>query len=466
MKINVFKFGGSCLKSYNSFKKIADIIEIYKKEKMVFVASALNGITNKLIELANNANDNEQFSKIIKDIKDKHLNIINEVFQNNELLKKDAIQFINTSISEIVNIISEIKEFGLEKYYLDYVMSYGEKMSTYLLYLFIEYIGIPSDYLVGEDLIITDTNFGNALPIWDLTRNRIKNEIVPTLMDPNNNTIFCITGFIGRNKIGYTTTLGRGGSDFTATILAQCIYDLIPNCEIKVVLWKDVGGIYSTNPDYTKTPTFITHLSYDEAKEMAFYGANILHPKCLFGLDTRKIPVEIRNFDNPLSENYSIISEKPSPFEVTGISTIKNVSLITVSSSSLVSTPGVLARIFSIMGKNDINVSMVAQASSEVNTTFTVDKNDGKKAYELLLEDNFFKGWAEIQLQEVSIIAITGKGVSKAHIQSKIFEALAKENIKTIALSQSSDGLNLSVVLKTDDIKKAVNALNENLKNP
>ncbi|MHA1340061.1 MAG: aspartate kinase [Promethearchaeota archaeon] len=465
MKISVFKFGGSCLKDKDSFKKIADIIDLHKDEKMVFVASALSGITDKLIKIAYNADKGQETSSLIKKIKEQHTDIINSIFKEDELLRDDANRFISTCLADIRDIISEIQEFGIEKYFLDYIMSYGEKMSTYILYLFVESLGIPSEYHIGEELIITDTNFGNALPKWDLTCNRVKNELVPIIKDPKNKTIFCVTGFIGRNKIGYTTTLGRGGSDFTATILARCLYDLIKGSEIRVVLWKDVPGIFSTHPKYTSSPTFITHLSYDEAKEMAFYGAKILHPKCLFGLDIRKIPVEIRSFDNPQSENYSIISEKASPFEVTGISTIENVSLLTVASGSLVSTPGVLARIFSIMGNNEINVSLVAQSSSEVNTSFIVEEADGKKAYELIKSDSFFKGWAEVELQDVSIIAITGKGISKSGIQAKIFSALAKENIKTIALSQSSDGLNLSIVLNKEDISKAVSILNDYLKN-
>jgi aspartate kinase len=200
----------------------------------------------------------------------------------------------------------------------------------------------------------------------------------------------------------------------------------------------------------------IRNLNYDEAKEMAFYGAKILHPKCLFGLDDRHIVVEIRSFDNPESETYSTISDKTSGDEITGISTIEDVCLLTVSSGSLVSTPGVLAKIFSIMGDNDINVSMVAQSSSEVNTTFVVEKQDGPKAYDLIKSSEFFKGWAQVDQQIVSILAVTGKGINKSSVQARIFTALSKENINIIAMSQAGDGLNLSMVLKKETVAKAV----------
>lgn len=461
MTISIFKFGGSCLKDAAAFEKIGKIMKIHSAENMIFVASALQGITDKLIDLAKNATKQEYISQKLKEIKDQHVNTIEEVFKKDPDAYNDANCFIQECIADIQTALYDIEEFGLENSIMDYIMSYGEKMSTYLLYLYVDMMKIPADYILGEDIIITDNNFGNALPLWDHTLRRIRDEIAPIIEDKEDNTIFCVTGFIGRDKLGNTTTLGRGGSDFTATIIARCLYDSCEDKDIRVVLWKDVSGILSTNPKYAKDPKLIKNLNYDEAREMAFYGAKILHPKCLFGLDERHIVVEIRSFDNPESEVYSTISDKSSEDEITGISTIEDVCLLTVSSGSLVSTPGVLAKIFSIMGDNEINVSMVAQSSSEVNTTFVVEKQDGPKAYELIKTSDFFKGWAVVEQQIVSILAVTGKKINKSSVQAKIFSALAKENINIIAMSQAGDGLNLSMVLKKEDVVKAVKLINE-----
>ena len=437
-------------------------MQLHKAERQIFVCSALNGITDILIETGKNASVPDKMQKGIGEYTDRHMKIINEIFKDSAEYKKLAIDFMNEKIKELKKVLQEIQEFGPELYFMDYTISFGEKLSTYLLYLFVKMKSYPVEYIIGEDIIITDSNFGNSLPIWDMTRNRIRKTFVPKINDQNNKTIFCVTGFTGRNKLGYTTTLGRGGSDFTATIIARSLYDECNDKNIRVVLWKDVDGILSTNPKYVKEPRLLKVLNYDEAKEMAFYGAKILHPKCLFGLDERHIPVEIRNFDKPDAKDiYSVINDQSEPTDITGISTIEDVALLAITSGSLVSTPGVLAKIFALMGAADINVSLVAQSSSEVNTTFIVEKADGDRALKLITTDNYFKGWAQVELRYVSILAITGKGISKSMVQAKIFESLAMENINIIAMAQSSDGLNLSMVLNKDHVARAVGLINE-----
>ncbi|MHA1727778.1 MAG: aspartate kinase [Promethearchaeota archaeon] len=463
--ISIFKFGGSCLKNVEAFEKIHRIMELHSNEKKIFVVSALQGITDMLVKTAENASDHDFLDGIQNQILEKHITVIKEIFNNFPKIEQKAIEFINRKLDELKNVLSEIEEFGLKPYFMDYVVSYGEKMSTFLLFLYVTNLNIPAKYIKGEEIIITDSNFGNCLPKWNFTAARIKKVLGKVIEDPNDRTIFCITGFVGRNRIGYTTTLGRGGSDFTATIIARSLYDTISDKNIRVVLWKDVDGILATNPKYVKNPKLIKNLNYDEAKEMAFYGANILHPKCLFGLEERHIPVEIRNFSNPESVDFSIIGDSSGKNEITGISTIEDVSLLSVSSASLVSTPGVLAKIFAIMGDNNINVSLVAQSSSEINTTFIVEKNDGKRAYNLIKSDEFFMGWTDIKISDnVSIIAITGKGVNKSSVQARIFKSLAEKDIIIIAMSQSSDGLNLSFVINKNVIGQAVNLINKCVK--
>ncbi|MCP4760443.1 MAG: aspartate kinase, partial [archaeon] len=413
MTVSIFKFGGSCLKDPEAFGKVAHIMRIHQKkgEKMVFVASALQGITDLLINTANNANNPEKSKEYINIIRTKHFDVINEIFKDVPEIRRGAANFIKAKIKVIKKILSEIQEFGQRPYFMDYIVSFGEKMSTFILFLYIKNLNNHAEYILGEDIIITDSNFGNSLPIWKYTEQRIKKILAPTIEDPDDKKIFCIAGFIGRNKIGYTTTLGRGGTDFTATIVARGLYDCCSDKNIRVVLWKDVDGILSINPKYADNPKLLTQLNYDEAKEMAFYGAKILHPKCLFGLDERHIQVEIRNFSNPESKTYSVIGDKSGSDDITGISTIEDIYLLSVSTASLVSTPGFLGKIFALMGDNGINVSLVAQSSSEINTTFVVERSDGERAYELLKNHEYISKWANIEIKNASILAITGKGI-------------------------------------------------------
>lgn len=463
MTISIFKFGGSCLQDSNAFSKILRIITLNSNEKKIFVVSALQGVTDTIAKIADVVTNHDKRDKILDEIGEKHFKVIEEVFNEHIEEKKESKEFVKNNLEQILNVCLEIEEFGPKTYFMDYLLSFGEKMSAKILHLFLRSRKLHSKYIIGEDIIITDSNFGNCLPIWNFTKLRVEKKIGKLIENPNDDTIFCVTGFIGRNRIGYTTTLGRGGSDFTATIIARSLYDGVfpSDKDIRVVLWKDVDGILATNPKYVDNPKLIKNLNYDEAKEMAFYGAKILHPMCLFGLDERHIPVEIRNFSNPDSDEYSTIGDITGKDEITGISTIEDVSLLSVSSASLVSTPGVLAKIFTIMGDNDINVSLVAQSSSEINTTFIVEKKDGEKAFNLIKSDSFFQGWAEVAIESVSILAVTGKGISNSGVQARIMKSLSKDNIVIKALSQSSEGLNLSMVIAKDKIGKAVSLIDE-----
>jgi aspartate kinase len=465
MPIAIMKFGGGCLVNAEAFSKIQTITELNKDVRKIYVASALNGITDNLVQLAKFANNHEQNScyELLKIIEKRHLDIIDEIFNDNPEVKQQALDFIRDKLIEISQALEDITEFGLQPYFSDLVLSFGEKMSTYLLTLYLKKCGYDVQFFTGDELIITDDNYTDALPDLKLTFHRFRNRIVPMLEEENSDVIFCITGFIGRNKIGYTTTLGRGGSDFTATIIARAAYETCRDQDVSIILWKDVDGILTANPKLVDNPQLIYNLSYDEAKEMAFFGAKILHPKCLSVIEDQKIKVFIKNFNNPGDTvNFSTISEATDACNLKGVSTIERVAMISVNSGTLVNVPGVLGKIFTIMGSNNINVSMVSQSSSEVNTTFVVDLNDGQRAVNILNEDPFFKkDWFSIRQDPVGIIAVIGCQIHASANKSKIFNALSKIQLDAIAIAQASDGLNLSIIVPCDRVKDAANAINE-----
>ncbi len=464
MAIVIMKFGGSCLQDEESFKNILNITEIYKDYKKVYVASAFKGITDLLLDMGNKAEKGIDIDKNIAFIEKKNYDIIDEIFGDNEEYANVAKEYIDKKISELEDALIDINEFGFELYYQDYVLSFGEIFSTYILHLYLKINGYNVVFIPSTELIITDDNFGNAFPLYKYTQNRIRKKMVPLLDNPDDITIFCITGFIGRNKIGYITTLGRGGSDYTATILAHVIYNTCQFKDIKVILWKNVDGLLVSDPKYINNcePQLVKILDYNEAKEMAFFGAKILHPKCLEAIEPYKIPLEIRNFNKPLEKSqFTIISEKTDKSNIKGISTVEEVAMITVSSGSMVEVPGVLAKIFNIVGDNKINVSLVAQSSSEINTTFIVNMNEGEKAVNLIKENDFFKNFFDIKIEYVGILAVIGLQVLDTKIKARIFNALSSNDINVKSISQSSEGLNISLVISKEDIEKAVNTLHE-----
>jgi aspartate kinase len=458
------KFGGSCLKDKKAFEKILNILTIYKDSKKILVASAFNGITDLLLKTAENLDNPDQVNKNLSMLEKKHLNVINQIFHRDSSFYSNSMDWVDERLSELDNVFGDIEEFGLEPYYKDYVLSFGERISTFILNQYLLSQGLDSEFFPANDIIITNDDFNNAYPIYDLTINRVKNRILPLLENPKENTLICITGFIARNKIGYITTLGRGGSDYTATILARSIHEIGDDKDVKVILWKDVDGLLAINPKYISNATLIKHLDYDEAKEIANFGAKILHPKCLEAIEKQQIPLEIRNFDKPEENvNFTRISHQTDREQIKGISAIEEATIITVSSGSLVDVPGVLAEIFNAMGKNNISVSLVSQSSSEISTSFVVEKKDSEKALKALGREEFFSEFFEFSHENVAIINITGTKILDNKTKVMIFSALDKKNIHVKALSQSSEELNLSIVIAPKDLFNAINVIHEEL---
>ena len=459
------KFGGSCLVDDKAFNKILEITNLYKNDKKIYVASAFNGITDLLLNTARDLEDSKKIADNLALLEKKHFNVIEEIFDENSSQNKDRSKnWVEKQLSELEDALEDMREFGLEPYYIDYVSSFGEIISTYILSEYLRSKGFDSVYIPANKLIITDDNYNKAYPLYNFTNARMRKKILPLLEGSGKDFIFCITGFIGRNKMGYTTTLGRGGSDYTATILAHSLYEVGTVKDIKVILWKDVDGLLAINPKYIADASLIRNLDYREAKEIANFGAKVLHPKCLEALEHNKIPLEIRNFDNPVEKiNYTRISEKTDKEQIKGISTIEEATIITVSSGSMVDVPGVLGKIFKVMGKNEISVSLVSQSASEISTSLVVKQEDADKAINALINSKYFKEFFEIIYEKVAIINITGLKILENKTKSQIFNALDKKNIHVKALSQSYEELNLSLVIDGEKLIEAINLIHDEL---
>ena len=462
--IVIMKFGGSCLIDKDAFKKILEILNIYKDDKKIIVASALNGITDLLLNTALNVNDSKILDDNIAILESKHINTIEQIFDEDTEHYTKAKVWVDKRLSELEDTLEDIKEFGLEPYYKDYVLSFGEVLSTYILNQYILSKGLESVYIPANKVIITNDEFNNAYPFYEFTNVRVKKLIIPLLENTKKDIIISITGFIGRNKIGYTTTFGRGGSDYTATILAHSIYEVANDKNIKVILWKDVDGLLAINPKYVSKSTLIKHLDYKEAKHIANFGAKILHPKCLEAIENENIPLELRNFNKPLERvEFTKISAMTDKNEIKGISTVEDAVIITVSSGSLVDVPGVLAKIFKVMSKNRISVSLVAQSASEISTSYIVKEADSTRAVNALEDSGYFADFFEIKSEEVAIINVTGFKILENLTKAMIFHALEKRNIHVKALTQSVEELNLSLVIKRENIEDAIKIIHNDL---
>ncbi|MFX0001668.1 MAG: aspartate kinase [Candidatus Hodarchaeota archaeon] len=463
MPIIIMKFGGSCLKDKTAFNRILDITKIYSDVKKIYVTSALNGITDLLLKTANMLEDDKDTDMNMALIEKKHIDIIEQIFIEESEQYNKVKDWIDEKLSELEDRFADIKEFGLEPYYKDYILSFGELLSTYILDQYLLSNGLDSEFIAANKLIITNDDFNNAYPLYNLTNSRIEKLLLPLIVNPKKDTIVCITGFIGRNKLGITTTLGRGGSDYTATILARSLYDVGDDKDIKVILWKDVDGLLAIDPKFIPHASLIKNLDYAEAKHIANFGAKILHPKCLEAIENYKIPLEIRNFDKPLESNFTEISKITDKDHIKGISAVEFATIITVISGSMVDVPGILAKIFKIMSKNKISVSLVAQSSSEISTSFIIKEEDSEKAINALKISDFFSEFFKIKWEKVAVINITGLKVLETRTKVDIFNALDKKNIRVKAISQSYDELNLSIVIERDKLKDAITIIHDDL---
>ena len=315
---------------------------------------------------------------------------------------------------------------------------------------------LRSEYFTGKEVgIVTDSNFGEARPLMDTTKLRVNSKILPLLLQ---DITPVITGFIGADQHGHITTLGRSGSDYTATIIASCIK------ADEVYLWSDVNGLLTADPLIVNDARVLDEISFAEAAEMVLFGAKYIHPRALEPVMDSNIPLKIRNaFD--LSHVGTTITNnlKISNQIIKSIIAIKNTVLLDVGGGGMVGSPGTAAIIFDTLAKNKINIVMISQGPSESSISMVLNKDDLGKAttaLELKLLGKVIKHLSI--LEDVSIIAVVGSGMRGIQgIAGKIFTSIAKENVNVIMIVQGSSELNLAFVVRDVDCEKTVRALHK-----
>jgi aspartate kinase len=465
-KLNIFKFGGSCFKTFESFGQSLKIVKHYKNDKLIIVCSALFGITDKLLEFGNSVfveGDNEEvYRGFLAGIRNEHQRFINKLLNQNPDLLKQMEAFIDSKIKKIEEYIPQIKENGMNPKNSDYVLSYGERLSAFLFTEFLKSQGLDAIFVeADEKLIITNDEHSNALPLLEKCELNILEKIYPPLKE---NKIIVVPGYYGSTENGVVTTLGRGGTDFTTTIVG---YALAEKFDTKVIFWKDVDGILAANPKYVPTAKLLKKISYAEAKELAYFGTKILHPKCLKLAEQREIGAELRNFTNPFQENFTLITNdcvipRKSDEMIKAITSLDQIAMITVQSDAMISLPGTAARIFSLMGEYNININFISQSSSENNMTFGTSLENGFKAIKVLKQSqNFGTHWFDVIIDnEVSLVSVVGAGmIHKTGVAGLLFTTLGNAGVNIRAISQGSSELNITLIIARNDLKRAVSTL-------
>jgi aspartokinase/homoserine dehydrogenase 1 len=453
--MKVLKFGGSSVASSENIKKVINIVKDSAfKNNIVVVVSALGGVTDLLLEAGSLAcNGNATYKNHLKIIEDKHLEIARELIAvNNQssvlgYLKKQLNKLENTL--EGVYLINELSPKTSDK-----IASYGELLSSFIIAEAFKNKELDAVLKNSQELIVTNENFSNASVKFNQT-----NEQIAAFFKANTHKIVVLPGFVASTENGDSSTLGRGGSDYTAAIVSAAI-----NASL-LEIWTDVSGMYTANPKIVKEAFPIKNISYQEAMELSHFGAKVLYPPTIHPVLKKEIPISIKNTFDAKAAGTLITKVSSNTNPIKGISHIENMALITLEGSGMVGIPGFSKRLFGALSEQKINISLITQASSEHSICISISNNDVVKAEEAINNEFSY----EMELHKIdplaieknnAIIALVGDNM-KSHqgISGKMFSTLGKNNVNIRAIAQGASEKNISAVIAHKDIKKALNAL-------
>lgn len=458
----VMKFGGTGVDSCRNLINVSDLITNYKNDsgyEIVVVVSAVRGVTDSILKLTDSINKHVKVSvqDILGKLSKTHLEIIEGCIHDTELrgLARDTIIEILNELKEVLGGMVILQEVTPKS--LDYLLSFGERLSASMVYFALRDKGVVTECLTGKEAgIMTDSNFGAAKPLMDTTKLRVRRLIEPLL---EQNSVPIVTGFIGADQNGNVTTLGRGGSDYTATIIAASI-----NAD-ETWLWTDVDGLMTADPRIAADAEVLSEVSFSEAMEMALFGAKYMHPRALEPVIETGIPVRIRNVMNP-AQIGTMILQSPSDTSkriVKSVSAIRRTGLIDVGGTAMAGAPGTAAKIFDALAKKNINIIMISQSPSESSISMVLRNDDIEKAISILELSLLGKVIKKVEVNNnVSVIAVVGSGMRGIQgVAARIFSAVARENVNVIMIAQGSSQLNLAFVVSDNDCETAIRALHK-----
>ncbi len=462
MKKIVMKFGGTSVATGKNIRHVAKLIANHAGQdyRVVTVVSALDGVTDQLIKAAEQAKKGKR--RYIRDFKqeilEKHLSAANEAIQDKQL-KKETEQVLKARVDELEQVLKGISYVSeLTPKSRDNVLSFGEKLSAPIVSGALEDIGLKSQHLTGGEAgIVTDSNYGEAGLLMNVTKYQVKQKIEPLL---KKGVIPVITGYIAATQDGETTTLGRGGSDYTATIIGAAL------AADEVWIWTDVDGLMTSDPKIVPSAKTIPKLSFQEATELTIFGAKAMHPRALEPARKENIPVRIKNVFNPdnpgtlISKNHEVKAKDG----VKAVTLVRDVAVITVSGAGMVGAPGTAAKVFEVLGGESINILMISQSVSEANISLVIQRSLLERAVNTmeiaLLGRDFIR---EVTSEDdVCVVAVSGAGMKgMPGVASRIFTAVAQKGINVRMIAQGSSELNVSFVVKETDGKETVRAIHK-----
>lgn len=460
----VMKFGGTSVGNGDRIKQVTELVRSYYEQgnEIVVVVSAMSGLTDELQTVAERLTSEyaevAEVAEFVDAIGKRHIDAAYAAIED-EMIVTEVISEVETRLEELKNALTGIYHLGeLTDRSYDYISSFGERMSAPMVSGALKSLKIQSVFLTGGEAgIITDSKHRDARPT-EITERRVHERLVPLLKV---GIVPVITGFIAYNIHNIITTLGRGGSDYTASIIGSAV-DVD-----EIWIWTDVDGIMTADPKLVPNARTLPEISYVEAMEISYFGAKVIHPKTIEPTVTKGIPVRVKNTFNPDGASTIIVEAVTNDQSlVKAVTAIDNVALITLSGAGMAGTIGVAAHVFSTLADAGVNIIMISQGSSEANISVLVEEAHLSRALNALHElkrefnANIIK---EISCDEdVSAIAVVGSRMAGTPgIAGRIFGCIGRINVSVIMISQGSTEHNVSFVLKRDSVRRAVESLHE-----
>jgi bifunctional aspartokinase / homoserine dehydrogenase 1 len=461
---SVHKFGGASLADSPAVRQAVEIITSYHSEPTVVVVSAMAGVTDALLEVAHQARDGDErtITALIAELRSRHAEVARALLPAGKG-RAQTLGYIAEVLEEVEALAKGLRLVrDLSARTRDYLLSRGEQLSARLVAAVLVHTGTKARYVDACEIILTDDNFGQASPDFARTDRQAHRVLHPLLV---RQIIPVVPGFIGSAPTGDITTLGRGGSDLTATLLARALG------AARVLLWKDVPGLLTADPLVVPDARVIPQLHTREAAELAYYGAKVLHPRALIPLAGRRIALQVRPFADPGASGTEV-SERAAPgkFPVKALTAAGGQALITVTGNGMLGVPGIAARTFAALHSRGISVSLISQASSEHSICFSVPEglaDQARRGLQLEFQGEITR--REIDGVEVSpgmaTVAVVGLGMhGTPGVAAGLFSALAGAGINVVAIAQGSSELNISVVVSAAEAADAQRRIHEAFK--
>ncbi len=455
--MKVLKFGGTSVANDKNIKLVSSIVNSTEDAQVVVVVSALGGVTDLLLEAANLASQQkEKYKEVLRQIEDRHLKTIKALIPIKE--QSSVLGHVKKELNVLETLLDGAFLIGeITPKLSDKIVSYGELLSSYIISKFFISQKLDAAHVDSRTLIKTNSDFGRAVINLDSTNS---NCIAYFKETPAKITV--LGGFIASSENGDSTTLGRGGSDYTAAIIAGAL-----NASV-LEIWTDVSGMYTAHPKIVQQAKAIPHISYEEAMELSHFGAKVLYPPTIQPVLSKGIPIHIKNTFIPEEAGTKITKKTTQKGKtVRGITHIENIALLSLEGPGMVGIAGISKRFFEELSNAGISVVLITQASSEHSICVGIASEEALRAMEVVnlafaYEISSEKIKAVVAENDLAIIALVGDQM-KSHqgLSGKMFSTLGKNNVNIRAIAQGASERNISAVIQKVDVKKALNTLHE-----